>query len=151
MLRFDNELALHPAVADSATVAAMKRIGSRCARFKLHYRGSSLLDLEAVFLRTEDEARITFRVRPVGIEIDLKAVRLVERSDLQLHFGPKLYADGRRGVLILFGGDFNDLHALLRLRGIRRAGGACDTGRSDEQEKANNSQYAIHFISSSTV
>jgi hypothetical protein len=41
------------------------------------YRRSSLLDLEAVFLGTEEEAGITFRVRSVGVQIDLEAVRLI--------------------------------------------------------------------------
>ena len=100
-LRFDYDLALHPAVADSATVAAVERVGSRCARHKLDHRRSSLLDLEAVFVRTEEEARITFRVRSVGVQIDLEAVRLIERPDLQLYLGPQLYAD-RRGTVSYF-------------------------------------------------
>jgi hypothetical protein len=76
-LRFDYELALHPPVADSAKVAAMKRVGSWPARLKLDYDWSPLLDLEAIFVGTEDQTRITFLPRPVGIQIDLEAVRLI--------------------------------------------------------------------------
>jgi hypothetical protein len=146
-LRFDDELALHPAVPDSATVAAVERVGAWRTRHKLHHRGSSLLDLEAVFLRTKDEARITFSVRSVRIEIDLEAVRLIERGDVQLHLGPPLHVDGRRSVLILLGGHFNDLHILARLRSIRLTGKACGDGKPAQQEQANNSQYAIQLYS----
>src|SRR5580693_310498 len=108
-------------MADSATVAAMKRIGSRFACLKLDYGWNSLLDLATVFVGTEDQAWITFLARPVGEQIDFEAVRLIKRRDLQLHLGTQLYADGRRSVLILFGGNFDDLHVLVRLRSIRRA------------------------------
>ena len=76
-LRSDYELALHPPVADSAKVAAMKRVGSRPARLKLDYDWRPLLDLEAIFVGTEDQARITFLPRPVGIQVDLESVRLI--------------------------------------------------------------------------
>ncbi len=81
-LRFYDDLALHSAVADAATIAAVERIGSRCARHKFHYIRKSLFELEAVIiLRTENEARIVLFVRAIRAEIDLETVRLVERGD----------------------------------------------------------------------
>jgi hypothetical protein len=124
-LRFDDELALHPAMAESATVAAVKRIRSRSVSHKFHYRWNPGLDPETVVCRSEDEAWIAFGFRSVGVEIDLEAVRLVERRDFQLHFGPRLYVDGRRAILIFFGGDFDDLHALVRGGSSRRTGEVC--------------------------
>ena len=74
----DDKLPLHPAVAKSATVAAVKRIRSRCMRNKFHYRRSPRLDREAIFGRTEDEARITLRLRAIGVKIDLESMRPIE-------------------------------------------------------------------------
>ena len=106
--------------------------------------------VEGTVVRSGDQVRITAQLIQ-AVADKLSGSRPVTRHDFQLHFGPKLHADGRRSVLILLGGDFNNLHILVRLRGLRQTGEACDTGRPDEQEQASNSQYAIHFISSSIV
>jgi hypothetical protein len=148
-LSFDDELALHTTMADPATVAAMERIRSWCTRHKLHCRWNARLDLETVFTRTEDESGITFRVRSVGVEIDLETMRLIERGDSQLHCSPKLYANGRRGVVILFGGNVNDLHTLVRLVRLissRRTSEGCGDREPAQHKQANNSRYVIHLF-----
>src|ERR1700678_1676134 len=134
-------------MAESATVAAVKRIRSRCMRNKFHYRRSPRLDREAIFGRTEDEARITFCLRAIGIKIELESMRPIERCDFQLHFGAQLYADGRRAIFILFGCDFDDLHSLVLLSSISRTGKVCGYCEPTENEQANNSRYVIHFYS----
>lgn len=78
MLRFDDELTFHSSMAESATVAAVERVGSWSSRDKLHYGGNSFLQLEAVFVRTENKSGFTFGVRSVGVRIDLEAVGLIE-------------------------------------------------------------------------
>jgi len=56
-------LTLHPAVANPATIAAVERVGSRCARHKFHHGWNSLFELKAVIIvRTENEARIVLLV-----------------------------------------------------------------------------------------
>jgi hypothetical protein len=145
-LPFDDKLALHTAMADPATVAAMERIRFWCTRHKLHCRWSARLDLEIVLARTEDESRITFCVRCVGIEIDLEAMRLIERRDSQLHCSPKLYANGRRSLVILLGGNVNDLHTLVCLISTRRTGEASGDREGAQHKQANNSRYAIHLF-----
>jgi hypothetical protein len=72
------------------------------------------------------------------MQLDLEAVNLIERRGLQLHFGPKLYADGQRGVRIIFGDDFNHSHNLVRLSRIRRTDRARDNCEAAEQEEANS-------------
>jgi hypothetical protein len=117
-LRFDDELTFHPAVTQSATIAAVERVGSCGARNKLHHRGSSLFELEAVFRRTKNESGFTFGIRSVGVQIDLEAMSLIEGREPQLHRSAQLHADRRRRILIFFGGDCDDLNALIRLEVI---------------------------------
>lgn len=80
-LWLDDELILHSAVADPATIAAVEGIGPGRAGQKFHYSRDSLFELEAVIIRTEDEARIALLVRTIRAEIDLKTVGPVERRD----------------------------------------------------------------------
>lgn len=77
-LWLDYELAFHPSVAEPAAIAAMEGVSPRRARHKLHYCRNSFFELEAVLIRTEDEARIALLVRSIWVEIDLEAVRPVE-------------------------------------------------------------------------
>ena len=81
-LRFYDDLALHSAVADAATIAAVERIGSRCARHKFQHGCYSLFQLEAVIIvRTKNEAQIALLVRSIRAEINLESVRPVEGRD----------------------------------------------------------------------
>ena len=81
-LRFYDDLALHSAVPDSATIAAVERVGSRCVRHKFQHGRYSLFQLEAVIIvRTKNEARIALLVRSIRAEIDLESVRPVEGRD----------------------------------------------------------------------
>jgi hypothetical protein len=80
-LGFYDELAFHPAVADSATIATVEGIGPLCARRKFHYQRNSLFEPKAVIIRTEDEARIALVVRSIRAGIDLEAVRPIKGRD----------------------------------------------------------------------
>src|SRR3984957_17148365 len=74
-LRFYDDLALHSAVADSATIAAVERVGSRCARHKFHHCRNSLFQLEAVIsVRTKNERYISLLVRSTRAEVSLGSV-----------------------------------------------------------------------------
>jgi hypothetical protein len=77
-LRLNDELTFHSTVTESATVATVERVGSCSVRDKLHYRGSSLLKFETIFLRAENKPGFTFGVRTVGVRIDLEAVSPIE-------------------------------------------------------------------------
>ena len=89
------ELAFHASVAEPTTIAAMEGVSPWRARNKLHCCRNSFYELEAVLIRTEDEARIAILVRSVGVEIKLEAVRPVESRNPQLHFAAPLYPDRR--------------------------------------------------------
>src|ERR1700675_681124 len=88
-------------------------------RHELHRHRSALLDLDAVLLRSEYQTGIARRGSPVGVKIDLEAVRVIQRRNLQLHFGALLHMDGRRIELILLGRHVNRLHILVRLQSAR--------------------------------
>ena len=92
-LRLHYQLALHSAVAEPATIATMEGVSPRRERHKLRYRWNSFFELEAVLIRTEDEARIGLLIRSIWTEINLEAVRPVERRNPQLHFLAPLYQD----------------------------------------------------------
>jgi hypothetical protein len=70
-LRLYDELAFHSAVADPATIAAVEGVSARRAGHKFHYGRDSLFELEAIVIRTEDEAGIALVVRSIRAEIDL--------------------------------------------------------------------------------
>jgi hypothetical protein len=76
-----DQLAFHSAVPDPATIAAVEGVGPRRARHKFHDSRNSFFELEAVFIRAEDKARLALLVRAVRAEIDLETVRLIERGD----------------------------------------------------------------------
>src|SRR5438477_1388946 len=76
------ELTFHPAVADTAAIAAVEGVSARCARHKFHDGSNSLFELEAVIVRIEDEARVAFLLRSIRAQIDLEAVGSVESRDL---------------------------------------------------------------------
>jgi hypothetical protein len=76
-----DELALHSAVADPATIAAVEGVSPRRARHEFHNGQDSLFELEAVIIRAKDESRLALLFRSVRTEIDLEAVRLIERCD----------------------------------------------------------------------
>jgi hypothetical protein len=118
------ELAFHSSVADPTTIAAMEGVSPWRARNKLHYCRNSFFELEAVLIRTEDEARIALLVRSIRVEINLEAVRPVEGRNPQLHFGTALYADGRWIELVLLCRHLNDLSVLVRLRSVQLFGDA---------------------------
>jgi len=148
-LWFYNDLAFHSAVADAATIAAVERIGSWCARHKFHYSRKPLFELKAVIIvRTENEARIVLLVRAIRAEIDLETVRLVERGDSQLDFESAFYTYRRRSVFVLLCGHLNDLYVLVGLRSIRQSGEIGGDGKSTQQEQRRNSKYARQFYSS---
>ena len=65
-------------MADPATIAAVEGISPGRAGHKFHYSRDSLFELEAVIIRTEDEARIALLVRSIRVEIDPKTVGPVE-------------------------------------------------------------------------
>ena len=119
-----DELAFHSAVAKPATIAAMEGVSSRRSRHKLHYRRNSFFELEAVLIRTEDEARIALLARSIRVEINLEAMRPVESRNPQLHVSAHLYTHGRWTEFILLCRHLNDLRALFRLRSIRPIGEA---------------------------
>lgn len=103
-------------------------------RHEFHHRRRTLLELEAVFLRSEYKTGIALRVGPVGIEINFEAMLPVLSGDLQLHFGPLLHMDGRRVKLIFLGSHFNDLSILIRLRSVSWTGGTSGDGKADSQK-----------------
>jgi hypothetical protein len=130
-----DQLAFHPAVAEPATSATMKGVSSWCTRHKLHYRRNSFFELEAVLIRTEDEAGIALLVRSIRVEIDFEAVLPVESRNSQLHVGAYLYAHGGWTEFILLCRHLNDLWALFRLRSIRLLGEAISDRETTNQEQ----------------
>ena len=76
-----DELAFHSAVPDAATIAAVEGVRPRGARHEFHNGRNSLFELKAVIIRAEGESRLALLVRSVRTEIDLEAVRLIERCD----------------------------------------------------------------------
>jgi hypothetical protein len=130
------ELAFHPAVAEPATIAAMEGVSPRHARNKLHYGRNSFFELEAVFIRTEDEVWIAFLVRSIRVEIDLEAVRPVESGNPHLH---QLYPDRRWTELVLLCRHLNDLYFLVRLRSIQLFGEAGRERNSTQHKQESNS------------
>lgn len=81
-LWIDDELALHPAVAEAADLAALERVSSRGPGDELDHGCSSLLELPAILRCGEDEARRPGGDGSVRERADLEAVRLIERGDL---------------------------------------------------------------------
>ena len=77
-LWFDDKLTLHPPMTEPAAIAAMERVGSRDPWDKLHYRGGSLFEFEAIFFRTENEAGRTFLIRSVRVGVDLETMGLIQ-------------------------------------------------------------------------
>ena len=144
-LRFYDDLALHSAVADSATIAAVERVGSRRAGHKFHHGRNSLFQLEAVIIvRTKNEAQIALLVRSIRAEIDLESVRPVEGRDPQLNFAAAFYAEGRRAVLVLLCGHLDNLYFLGRLSG--QSGEVGSHCKSTQQEQPRNPKYATQFF-----
>ena len=129
------ELAFHPSVAESTAIAAMEGVSPRRARHKLHYRRNSFFELEAVLIRTEDEARIALLIRSIWVEINLEAVRPVESRNPQLHFGAPLYTNRRWTELVLLCRHLNDLYVLVRLRSVRLFGEAGRDRNSTQQKQ----------------
>ena len=118
------KLAFHPSVAEPAAIAAMEGVRSRRARHKLHYCRNSFFELEAVLIRTEDEARIALLIRSIWVEINLETVRPVESCNSQLHFGAPLDPGRRWTELVLLCRHLNDLCVLVRLRSVQLFGEA---------------------------
>jgi hypothetical protein len=139
-LRFDYELALHPAVADSATVAAAERVGSRCTRHKSNYRRSSLLDLEAVFLGTEEEVGITFASDPSGYRLILKLCVLSRDVICNCTLAPDSHGWAME-CTHTFWRDFKNLYIPVRLRSIPQTGEA--SGDNKPAPAKTTIQFAI--------
>src|ERR1700719_682677 len=109
-------------------------MGSRRARHKLHRSGSSLLEFEAVLIRTKNEPRLAFGVRPGGVQVDLEAVSLIEGCEPQLHWRADFYTDRRRRIFILLRGHFYNSYALIRLGAIRWSGRSCAECKHTQQK-----------------
>jgi len=129
------ELAFHPSVAEPTAIAAMEGVSPRRARHKLHHCRNSFFELEAVLIRTEDEARITLVVRSIWVEINLETVRPVQSRNSQLHFGALLDPDRRWTELVLLCRHLNDLCVLARLRSVQIFGEAGSDRNSGQRKQ----------------
>lgn len=107
-------------------------------RHELDYYRSTLVNLEAIFIRSEYEAGIALRFESIGIETYFEAVLSVQRRNLQLYLGALFHMDGRRIEFIFFGSHFNYPHILIRLRSVSWAGETSGTEKLTVRNRGKN-------------
>ena len=114
---FNDKLALHAAVAQTAKVATLERISARGLRHEFHDRGLPLTQFPTVFRRSENQAGIAAGCRAIGNRRDLETVIMIQSGDLQQNLGSGFDVNRRRRILVFLGVQFNDLDLLFLGRG----------------------------------
>src|ERR1700736_774263 len=83
-----DNLALHTSVAQSASVATLKRVCARRLRQKFNRSCLSLLKLPAVPRRRKNQTSLTPGFSAVGLGPDFEAMIVVDGGDFELNLAP---------------------------------------------------------------
>src|SRR5580704_9992023 len=113
LLRLDDNLALHPLVSGTASLAANKRVRSRLGCLDVHRHGLALLQFKAIFAEDECQAGRRIGFRAIGKWADVQAVGAIGGNDLQPNFFAHFHMDYRGIECEILGGHGDDARRRL--------------------------------------